>query len=52
MTPVKRAIRIKVEAMLLSLPAPHAARLRGLYHPVRTWEQAMCDMLADRATRD
>lgn len=45
-------MRAKVESLLMSLPTPHMAPLRGLYHPVRSWEQAMADMLALRTPRD
>lgn len=44
--------RAKVVALLASVPTPHMAPLRGLKHPVRTFEQAMLDLASARSTRD
>lgn len=44
-----RCDRAKVERLLASLPTPHAAPLRGLKAPVRTWEQAMLDLAEARS---
>lgn len=42
------ATRARIEALVASLPAPHAAPLRGLDQPIRSWDQAMADMLQAR----
>lgn len=31
--------------------APHGAKLRGLYQSVRTIDQALCDVIAERRAR-